>query len=253
MKKIKIFIKIAIRNLLRNRGRSFITILMIAGGLAGIMFLRGFTDGAYKESMENFTAANAGHLQIYKQDFLQTLNPSLPIQRKDLGNITKIIDNTPQIESVTARILTQALASTATNAQGIFLLGISPSDELSVTRLDQFVTEGGFLREDEDDGILLGKELADTLKVKLGDKLVIFTQSYYGNMEAGAYRIKGFIESGGRDTDRFTGFITLKAAQKLMDYSDDEISCLTIKTQDIQAVSSVVGNLKNILEDVIQH
>lgn len=248
MKKIYIFVKIGVRNILRNRGRSFITILMIACGLAGIMFLRGFADGAYKQGIENFTSSNTGHLQISQHNFLQTLDVTKPIMDDKVSNLIEMVKKTKGIEAVTPRILTQALISTATAAQGAILMGISPSDELKVTNLNKFVIKGGFLNQNKDKGIIIGKELGQILKVSLGDKIVVFTQSYYGTMEAASFWVEGFIESGGRDIDRYTAFITIKEAQQLLNYSDGTASCFSIRTKRIEDVSSIARELKSILE-----
>ena len=184
MKKILLFLKIALRNLLRNKVRSLITILMIASGLGGIMFLRGFTDGAYQQAIENFTSTYTGHIQISRKGFSQTMDPALLITPREIEEITADLKGRANLKSVSFRIFTQGLASTATASQGIILSGISPADELKVSRLKDFVKEGEFLNEGDDGAIILGRELAEILKVSLGEKIVVFTQSYYGSLEA---------------------------------------------------------------------
>lgn len=248
MKKILLFLKIALRNLLRNKVRALITILMIASGLGGIMFLRGFTDGAYQQAIENFTSTYTGHIQISRKGFSQTMDPGLLITPREIEGITADLKAWANLKSVSSRIFTQGLASTATASQGIILSGISPADELKVSRLKDFVKEGRFLNEGDDGAIILGKELAEILKVSLGEKIVVFTQSYYGSLEAASFRIKGFIESGGRDIDRYSGFITLDAARKLLNYPEGAVSSLIVLSRDIKYVPDMAEGLKNNLE-----
>ena len=247
MKKISLFLKIALRNLLRNKVRSLITILMIASGLGGIMFLRGFTDGAYQQAIENFTSTYTGHLQIARQGFSQTMDPGLLMTRREIEGIAADLKGRANIKSVSSRIFTQGLASTATASQGIVLSGISPADELKVSRLGHFVKDGSFLNEGDDGEIILGRELAKILKVSLGEKIVVFTQSYYGSLEAASFRIKGFIESGGRDIDRYGGFITLDAARKLLNYPEGAVSSLIAVFRDIKYVPMASEGLKKKL------
>ncbi len=247
MKKISLFLKIALRNLLRNKVRSLITILMIASGLGGIMFLRGFTDGAYQQAIENFTSTYTGHIQISRKGFSQTMDPGLLITPREIKSITADFKGRVNLKSVSFRIFTQGLASTATASQGIILSGISPADELKVSRLKDFVKEGEFLNEGDDGAIILGRELAEILKVSLGEKIVVFTQSYYGSLEAASFRIKGFIESGGRDIDRYSGFITLDAARKLLNYPEGAVSSLIVLSRDIKYVPGMAEGLKKNL------
>ena len=248
MKKILLFLKIALRNLLRNKVRSLITILMIASGLGGIMFLRGFTDGAYQQAIENFTSTYTGHIQISRKGFSQTMDPALLITPREIEEITADLKGRANLKSVSFRIFTQGLASTATASQGIILSGISPADELKVSRLKDFVKEGEFLNEGDDGAIILGRELAEILKVSLGEKIVVFTQSYYGSLEAASFRIKGFIESGGRDIDRYSGFITLSAARKLLNYPEGAVSSLIVLSRDIKYVPGMAEGLKKNLD-----
>ena len=248
MKKILLFLKIALRNLLRNKVRALITILMIASGLGGIMFLRGFTDGAYQQAIENFTSTYTGHIQISRKGFSQTMDPGLLITPREIEGITADLKGRANLKSVSSRIFTQGLASTATASQGIILSGISPADELKVSRLKDFVKEGEFLNEGDEGAIILGKELAEILKVSLGEKIVVFTQSYYGSLEAASFRIKGFIESGGRDIDRYSGFITLDAARKLLNYPEGAVSSLIAISRDIKYVPAMAEGLKKNLE-----
>lgn len=250
MKKILLFLKIALRNLLRNKVRALITILMIASGLGGIMFLRGFTDGAYQQAIENFTSTYTGHIQISRKGFSQTMDPGLLITRQEIEGITADLKARADLKSVSSRIFTQGLASTATASQGIILSGISPADELKVSRLKDFVKEGLFLNEGDNEAIILGRELAEILKVSLGDKIVVFTQSYYGSLEAASFRIKGFIESGGRDIDRYSGFITLDAARKLLNYPEGAVSSLIVLSRDIKYVPAMAEGLKKNLEPI---
>lgn len=246
MIRLLIFVQLGLRNLFRHYRRSLITITMIGCGIAGLMFLRGFADGSYSQAIENFTSIASGHLQIYRKGFSSTMNVELPIE--DTASLNEIIRTIPQIKGRSERIMVQALISTATAAQGIVLVGISPIEELKVTRINQFISDGSFFSKDDAASILLGKQLAEILKVALGDKVVIFVQGYQGSMEAATYRIKGFIETGGKDIDARAAFITLDAARSLLNYSGGEISCLVLRAGNTKEVPKIMQSLKPILE-----
>lgn len=241
-----IFIKLGMRNLFRHCRRSLITIAMIGCGIAGLMFLRGFADGSYAQGIENFISIASGHLQIYKKGFSSTMNVELPIE--DTDSVEEVVRANSKIKGWSTRILTPALISTAISAHGTVLVGISPEEELKVTRINQFVSQGSFFAKDDVTAILVGKQLAEVLKVSLGDKVVIFVQGYHGSMEAATYRIKGFIETGGKDIDAGAAFITLDAARKLLGYNGGEISCFTVRATDTRHVPEVIQTIKPFLE-----
>jgi ABC-type lipoprotein release transport system permease subunit len=240
------FIRLGVRNLFRHSRRSLITIAMIGSGIAGLMFLRGFADGSYSQAIENFTSIASGHLQIYRKGFRSTTNVELPIE--DIEAVKKIIRSRAEVKGLSERIMSQALISTAINAQGIMLVGISPEEELRVTRINQFVSAGSFFGRDDNQSILVGRQLAQTLKAAIGDKVVIFVQAYHGSMEAATYRIKGFIETGGKDIDARAAFITLEAARMLLGYSAEEASCVVVRLENTKEVPKIIQWLKPFLE-----
>lgn len=240
-----IFVKLGMRNLFRHYRRSLITIAMIGCGIAGLMFLRGFADGSYAQAIENFISIASGHLQIYKEGFSSTMNVELPIE--DADSVEKVVRANSKIKGWSTRILTPALISTATSAHGTVLVGISPEEELKVTRINQFVSQGSFFAKDDITAILVGKQLAEALKVSLGDKVVIFVQGYHGSMEAATYCIKGFIETGGKDIDAGVAFIALDAARKLLGYDGGKISCFAIRATDTNHVPEIIQSIKPFL------
>ncbi len=63
------FFKIAFRNVLRNRYRSFLTLLAITIGLTALIFVHSFIEGAIKQMVENYTDLISGHIQIHYKDF----------------------------------------------------------------------------------------------------------------------------------------------------------------------------------------
>ncbi|WP_273886361.1 hypothetical protein, partial [Serratia liquefaciens] len=60
---------LAVRNVLRNRRRSAITISSIAIGLAAMIFNWGFTAGMNREMVENTTRYFAGDAQVHLKGY----------------------------------------------------------------------------------------------------------------------------------------------------------------------------------------
>ncbi|WP_246070015.1 ABC transporter permease [Mangrovivirga cuniculi] len=86
------------------------------------------------------------------------------------------------------------VASPGTSSGGKFI-GIDPASEDSVTQLSQNVTEGEYLSPQDKNKVIIGKKLAEKLKVKVRSKIVLTFQDIDGNIVAGAFRIVGIFQS----------------------------------------------------------
>ena len=75
------FLKIAWRNITRNKWRSFITISAVAMGLAGLIFIQAFVDGGQKEMVRNYTDLITTHLQIHAKGFHKNMGLEFIIKK----------------------------------------------------------------------------------------------------------------------------------------------------------------------------
>ena len=99
---MKTFIKIAWRNIWRNKYRTTITLLGISLGLTSLIFIRSFIDGADTQMIENYTNLVTGHIQIHKKGFKKRVSLELSIEEP--YKIEKILKKFPQIKAFTKRI-----------------------------------------------------------------------------------------------------------------------------------------------------
>ena len=66
------FLKIAYRNIIRNKKRSFITISAVGFGLGALIFIWSFVEGAHNQMIENYTSLITAHVQIHRKGFAQS-------------------------------------------------------------------------------------------------------------------------------------------------------------------------------------
>jgi len=241
---MKTFIKIAWRNVWRNKYRSIVTLLGISFGLAALIFIRTFIDGADYQMVENYTDILSGHIQIHKKGFQRKMSLDLSIEAP--RKIENILNNNGAVKSFSPRIKDYALISSSENSSGILLVGIDPIREPEVTKLDKKIRKGRFLSPKDNNKIIIGKDLADNLNVGLSDKVVIMTQGYDGSMAASAYRICGILDSGAEEIDKGIALITLKAAQELL-VMNNKISEIVVRTSSISNIDEITGTIKSAL------
>jgi putative ABC transport system permease protein len=213
-----LFFNMAWRNVWRNRRRSLLTVLAIALGLTFTIFMRGIGDGFHDQMVDNSVRAEIGHIQIHRSGYHDDpeLNKTLP----DLEAVTKAIRSLPGLRGYSLRVLGSGLASTAENSNGVQILGVDPTQEQTVTTIQNAIAQGQYLANGMQRPILLGERLAAHLKASLDDKVVLLVQAADGSMGAQLFRVAGIFRSGSPEMDEGIVFILRSDAQTLFTLGD---------------------------------
>lgn len=212
--RLPVFVLIAMRNLLRNPKRTAIMVAGTAFGIVGYVFVLGFFDGFFERTIENSTRYITGHVQIERPGFRRELAPELAIDKPDA--LLAELRGVPGIAAAAPRVQTQALASTAAKSEGIMLVGVEPLAERAVTFIHQTVVEGKALAPGADRDVVIGRELAEKLRLRLGEKMVVMAQAADGELATAAYRVSGIFATESASFDGAFAFVTLNAAQSLL-------------------------------------
>ena len=239
------FIRIAWRNVVRNPARSLITIGAVAFGLGALIFLKSFVTGADHQMIANYTDLLIGHVQVHKRGFQK--NMGLDKSIKNPSKLARSLLSVPYIKAWSPRVKDFALVSSPESSAGVLLMGIDPVNERYLSTLHERVRAGKYLNKGDDDKIVIGKQLAENLRVGLGDKVVVMSQGADGSLSAGAFTVAGLLDAGGEEIDKSLAVITLKAAQDLL-VLEQKISEIAIKTTSLEDVDQAVEILKNKLD-----
>ncbi len=205
------YLLFAIRNLLRNRRRTTITLLTMIFGIAVLTLLSALNDGWLSQMKTNFILSYTGHVQIHTNGFeaSQHLRDSI----KNPAAVTRLMQSYPEISGWTQRIRTSGLASVGGSSAGIQILATDPEQETWVTSMHEHVTEGEWLRPGMSKDLLLGITIAQTIGAKTGDRVILMTQRPSGEMVSEVFYLLGILETGAPQIDRTLAIIPLNSAQ----------------------------------------
>jgi putative ABC transport system permease protein len=222
-----LMLKIAFRNIFRQKRRTVLTALSMFGGFVLAAFFIGFADGTYNDIINTFTRNRMGHIQVHHKDYLD--RPSLYKTIDSLPKIEKILYGIPEVESWAPRLYSAGLASVGEKSAGVHIIGIDPAREIQTTRINEKITRGTMFHADgdgngEDNGnangvsheVVIGKGLAKLLKADLGDEAVIVSQGADGSIANDAYKVVGILDSGDEIGDRTAFYLPMSAAQELL-------------------------------------
>ena len=203
---------LAFRNIRSNVRRSIISILAIAVGLAVLIFSGTLRVGQYDTLVHSGVSQLAGHVVIQQKGFQDDKEPSFILE--DATQIRLQMQTAFPEATITTRTYMGGLLSSTSNPTFLTITGVDPTAEALVSDIPNKLIEGEWLSDDSKD-ILIGRNTAEMLKVKLNDKLV-FTISVNGEMNAQLFRVKGIFSTGSDEMDAFTGFVHYKATEQLL-------------------------------------
>jgi len=212
---MSVYIKLAWRNIFRNKRRTFITGTALAIGLAALMFLDGVFIGMADNMIGSATASFTGEAQIHARDFLQTQEAERTVANAEAvfaGLKTEDI-----IKDFTPRTLSPGMMTSAVGVHPVLLVGVRPETEKNVSQIDDAVVQGGFFSGDDDRNIVIGSKTAELLEVGLGDRVVVtVSQAGSGALSQDLFRISGIFRLNIDEIDGGAVFIRLGQAQKML-------------------------------------
>jgi len=132
---MKDIVKIAWRNLWRNKRRTIITAASIFFAVFFAVVMRSFQLGTYEHMIKQSIESYAGYLQVQQSDYSD--DPSIDNVFESSPELLDKISAVPNVKVAVPRIESGALASTGNLSKGVMIAGISPSKEKFMSNPEQ--------------------------------------------------------------------------------------------------------------------
>ena len=238
-------LKIAWRNIWRNKKRTLITTLSISGALFLIILMRSMQFGFYDNIINTIVQSYSGYVQVHANGYWdkQSVNNSMEVDEKFINEINSI----DGIDNIAKRLQTFSLVSKGEKSKGVIITGIEIEKEQLITDWDKRIIEGS-KSFDNADRIILSKGIAEYFDVTMGDTLVLFGQGYQGMMAAGKYVANGIIDLKNPKLNKMTIFMDIKSAQDYIS-SDDIATHLIIDKEKYYNEKKIAENISNVISD----
>lgn len=193
--KIDKYLRLAIRNVLKNGKRSILTIGAVAAGICAVILAQGFINYSLWGLRESIINGGTGHFQIYKEGYSEN-GIDEPFSYL-IENYKKLIINElaeiPGIEVYTPRLGFSGLAVKGDRTVRIEGYGGVADEEKKVTAFSTMV-EGESLDTLNSQGIVIGAGVAKKLSAKNGDILTLQIPTDGGGYNAVNAEVKGILE-----------------------------------------------------------
>jgi len=204
-------IKLAWKNLWRNRSRTLITTSAVAFATLVSILSASLKEGVFDNLVKNIVSSYTGHLQVHLSGYQdeQVLDNSFRQQASmDSLLLNEGLAASPRLEAF-------ALASSGNKTKGCLVLGIDPLREKMITGWDSRISSGSYL-EPRGNDVVMGERLASRMELRVGDTVVLIGQGYHGSTAAGKYRIRGLLTLGTPQLNERLLLMPLPAAQAFL-------------------------------------
>jgi len=213
---MKMYFRIAFRNIFRQRKRTLITFLSIAVGL-GLM-IAGFSlyNGIDSQALNTIIDTQTAHLKIFAQGYGQKSDTfPLDITISESQKIEKVLSRTKNIVSFERRIVFLAALIEGTNEIPCTGIGIDTEAVPGAFDLRSYMPKDD-LPKHKDQALLIGSDLAEDIGLKKGDvlsvRMISSTEDFSWNVLD--LEVKGLLRTGNPQIDRTAIYVPLSVAQE---------------------------------------
>jgi lipoprotein-releasing system permease protein len=245
MMNIPFELHIALRYLLAKRKQAFISVISfistlgVTVGVMAVIIALALMTGLQQELRDRIVGANP-HVYVWKQG-------GITDYQTEADRLRRI----PHVVGAAPEILGQGLISAGQDSLPIQIKGIDPGLEPGVTDIVGAMESGSLdalaaPADEQRDGILIGKDLAAKLGVKMGDSVLLLTpQGTLSPMgmipRTRQLRVAGIFSLGLYEIDSQWGLVSLDVAKRLL--GKPGIELIQLKVDDIYAAPQIAESI----------
>ncbi len=179
-------LKLAIRNLLRHKRRTFLTLSILSVAILYYVFISGLLDGFEFESTKNFIELETAHLKITHKDFNEE---TLKERIKNSDFIIEKIKNYHFIKGFTKRLKIYGFLDNGIDEYPVTIIGVNWEQDTLVYKINKYA------KLNTKNGILIGEVIAEKFGVKEGDYIFLNFRTKEGVFVSKEMEIRGILST----------------------------------------------------------
>jgi len=248
MNTFKVLFMLAWRNLWRNHRRTIIMLSAISVGVWAMIFMTALTQGMVNEMIKDGISSLPGHVQVHHPDYRDdpNINNLIPLPDTKLSEALSATG----FEQWATRIKVPAVISSERESRGVTLLGIDPARERDIGFVDYADVDGRFLDSPDDNGIVIGRKLADKLETEVGKRIVIMSQDPDNDIADRGFRVIGLFDAKTESLEETYVFAGKQTIQKLLKVGD-YVSEAVVIGDDYRNVEPVYSAVQAIFDNSV--
>ncbi|PIV88479.1 MAG: ABC transporter permease [Hydrogenophilales bacterium CG17_big_fil_post_rev_8_21_14_2_50_63_12] len=231
--------KLALRNVLRHKARTGMTLLAIIAGVVGLILSGGFVHDIFTQLGEVLIHSQSGHLQVARTGYFERgarspekylLMDAEPLRKKIMEN--------PAVEDVLGRLYFAGLLNNGRSDLPIIGEGVEPDREATLGS-GMAITAGQRLRGTDEHGMMVGHGLAHALKLVPGNWVTLVINTPEGALNSLEFQVIGTFQTFSKDYDAHAVRIPLVAARDLLATTGINTLVVSLKqTRDTEPIAA---------------
>jgi len=233
------YFKMAWRNIWRNKRRTFITMASVFFAVILAIIMRSTITGVFEKMISDVVGLSSGYIQVHQKGYWN--ERSVDNTFTENNKLDNLLSENKDISSWSPRLESFALASSGNKTRGVMVTGIYPNKENSITHLKEKLIHGEFIK-DTDNSILIPNGLANYLKLKIGDTIVLLGQGYHGMISAAKYPVKGIVKIGSPELSKSMCWLPMASSRNFLG-TDNKLSSISLLLKQEKNMGSVKQEL----------
>ncbi|MEA2111462.1 MAG: FtsX-like permease family protein [Campylobacterota bacterium] len=233
----RLIIKMAWKNSFLRLSRTLLLITMIAVSMSMMIGIQGLYDGMANNMLDKNKRSASGDISIFAKEY--RVEKDLKYRIKNAAAIKDSIEQIQGVKAVVLRTKADGLIATARKSSFATIHGINLENENQFGEFSEFLKRGE-MRLDKRSA-LIGLELAKTLKVRIGSKIVFSTQDVTGEINSVALKVRGIIQTTNISLDSTAVFINADNLHLFLGTNPNEATQIAVMSDD----ESLLETLKN--------
>ncbi|MEM0997305.1 MAG: FtsX-like permease family protein [Bacteroidota bacterium] len=237
-------LKLAWRNLWRNKRRTLITAASVFFAVLLANFMVSIQNGMYDKMIDDVVGLQMGYAQVHQAGYWE--EPIIDNSLQSTPELQEQLRSDPQVKDIVPRLETFALATSGELSRGCLVIGIDPEKENALSQLAQRIAEGRYLKSGSAPGALVAQGLAEKLNLGLGDTIVMIGQGYHAAPAAGKFAITGILRFGNPEMSNGVVYLALPDAQ-FMYAAEERITSYVLELEQPREAAQVVHGIEERL------
>ncbi|MDR2410383.1 MAG: hypothetical protein LBE13_20045, partial [Bacteroidales bacterium] len=161
---MKEIIKIAWKNVWRNKKRSVTVVVSVILGISAAVFAGGLLQGWVNQRVNLVIYTENGHIKLYNPDFLnnEEINNFIPNREA----VRRFLEKDSAVKAFSERVKLVAMGTTSRGSASLMLQGIDVENEKKVSQMYSCIIKGNYFEETMSYPIVISDKTAEHLRIK---------------------------------------------------------------------------------------
>ena len=255
-------LQIAVRNVLRNRRRTLITLAALLIGVSVMVSIRGLLNGLQRSLVENVVKGQTGALQVHKKGFLKNVLSSPLSLDMPADEVAKKIRAVPHVTGVAPRIQFAGMVNVGDQTLFLGMQAVDPAVEFDVVPLRKltFSDQGQFAGGKVPDAMVITEQLQKALAAATATETktpgatpppaAVLAPDRDGALSGENVTLTGVMKLN-MPGEKKVGILQLSTAQRLLKM-EGRVTEFAVAVDDIDNIPAVTRDVRAALGDTYE-